>query len=116
MHIHVFTLCPTPDPHFCRGKFRSKPWQALLDEAKHLVDSGVVELNLIAEDTNQYGMDRKDGKGLAQVGGGEEDCGMGLGAVAEGTNQYGIDRRDGKGLAQVCGDQEGWGQEMMLWG
>ena len=42
----------------CRGKFRSKPWQALLDEAKHLVDSGVVELNLIAEDTNQYGMDR----------------------------------------------------------
>ena len=51
----------------CRGKFRSKPWSALLQEAKHLVDSGVVELNLIAEDTNQYGMDRKDGKGLAQV-------------------------------------------------
>lgn len=37
----------------CRGKFRSKPWQSVLDEAKHLVDSGVVELNLIAEDTNQ---------------------------------------------------------------
>lgn len=32
-----------------RGKFRSKPWQAVLDEARHLVDSGVVELNLIAE-------------------------------------------------------------------
>lgn len=31
-----------------RGKFRSKPWQALLDEAKFLVDSGVRELNLIA--------------------------------------------------------------------
>lgn len=25
------------------------------------------ELNLIAEDTNQYGMDRRDGKGLAQL-------------------------------------------------
>ncbi len=37
----------------CRGKFRSKAWQALLEEAKQLVDSGVVELNLIAEDTNQ---------------------------------------------------------------
>jgi tRNA A37 methylthiotransferase MiaB len=28
------------------------------EEAKALVESGVVELNLIAEDTNQYGMDR----------------------------------------------------------
>ena len=45
----------------CRGKFRSKPWQQLLDEAKYLVESGVKELNLIAEDTNQYGQDRKDG-------------------------------------------------------
>jgi ribosomal protein S12 methylthiotransferase len=42
----------------CRGKFRSKPWTSLLDEARHLVASGVVELNLIAEDTNQYGQDR----------------------------------------------------------
>lgn len=51
----------------CRGKFRSKPWQQLLDEAKFLVESGVKELNLIAEDTNQYGQDRRDGKGLAQL-------------------------------------------------
>ena len=51
----------------CRGKFRSKPWQQLLDEARFLVQSGVKELNLIAEDTNQYGQDRKDGKGLAQL-------------------------------------------------
>lgn len=27
-----------------RGKFRSKPWQSLLDEAKYLVDSGVKEV------------------------------------------------------------------------
>lgn len=57
---HVFSDC-------CRGKFRSKPWQQLIDEAKYLVESGVKELNLIAEDTNQYGQDRKDGKGLAQL-------------------------------------------------
>lgn len=60
-----------PVPHVvsdcCRGKFRSKPWQQLIDEAKYLVESGVKELNLIAEDTNQYGQDRKDGKGLAQL-------------------------------------------------
>lgn len=51
----------------CRGKFRSKPWEQLLEEAKYLVESGVKELNLIAEDTNQYGQDRRDGKGLAQL-------------------------------------------------
>ena len=41
---------------WCRGKFRSKSWQGVLEEAKELVASGVKELNLIAEDTNQYGM------------------------------------------------------------
>lgn len=40
----------------CRGRFRSKSWQGVLEEAKELVASGVKELNLIAEDTNQYGM------------------------------------------------------------
>lgn len=52
---------------FRRGKFRSKPWTALVEEAKYLAASGVRELNLIAEDTNQYGMDRRDGKGLAEL-------------------------------------------------
>lgn len=31
--------------------------------------------DVIAEDTNQYGTDRKDGQGLAQVGGGQEGQG-----------------------------------------
>ena len=39
----------------------------MLEEARVLVARGVKELNLIAEDTNQYGMDRKDGLGLAQL-------------------------------------------------
>jgi ribosomal protein S12 methylthiotransferase len=41
-----------------RGKFRSKPWESILEEAKVLVEAGAKEINLIAEDTNQYGMDR----------------------------------------------------------
>ncbi|MEW5302295.1 MAG: hypothetical protein WDW36_005096 [Sanguina aurantia] len=61
---HACTFCAIPG---FRGKFRSKPWQAVLDEAKFLVASGVRELNLIAEDTNQYGQDRRDGKGLAEL-------------------------------------------------
>lgn len=32
-----------------------------------MVAVGAKELNLIAEDTNQWGMDRKDGLGLAQL-------------------------------------------------
>ena len=40
--------CSPPPPSLIRGKFRSKPWAAVLDEAKRLVESGVVELNLIA--------------------------------------------------------------------
>lgn len=56
MRAHqVRVVLPHPHP---RGKFRSKPWQAVLDEARALVAGGVKELNLIAEDTNQYGMDR----------------------------------------------------------
>lgn len=61
---HACTFCAIPG---FRGKFRSKPWQAVLEEAEYLVKQGVVELNLIAEDTNQYGQDRRDGKGLAEL-------------------------------------------------
>ncbi|PNW82252.1 hypothetical protein CHLRE_06g278142v5 [Chlamydomonas reinhardtii] len=61
---HACTFCAIPG---FRGKFRSKPWQSVLDEAAHLVAGGAVELNLIAEDTNQYGMDRRDGRDLAQL-------------------------------------------------
>eukprot|EP00186_Timspurckia_oligopyrenoides_P004154 CAMPEP_0182445028 /NCGR_PEP_ID=MMETSP1172-20130603/3293_1 /TAXON_ID=708627 /ORGANISM="Timspurckia oligopyrenoides, Strain CCMP3278" /LENGTH=522 /DNA_ID=CAMNT_0024640723 /DNA_START=50 /DNA_END=1618 /DNA_ORIENTATION=+ len=51
---HACTFCAIPG---FRGKFRSKPWDDLILEAQHLADSGVRELNLIAEDTNQYGTD-----------------------------------------------------------
>jgi ribosomal protein S12 methylthiotransferase len=63
---HKCTFCAIPS---FRGKFRSKPWDAVLDEAQRLAASGVRELNLIAEDTNQYGQDfpKSDGRGLAQL-------------------------------------------------
>ncbi|GMH36479.1 hypothetical protein BSKO_04347 [Bryopsis sp. KO-2023] len=61
---HKCSFCAIPK---FRGKFRSKSWDALLAEAKHLVASGVRELNLIAEDTNQYGMDRRGSPGLAEL-------------------------------------------------
>ena len=63
---HKCTFCAIPS---FRGRFRSKPWQSIIDEAKALADSGVRELNLIAEDTNQWGIDLRasDGRGLAEL-------------------------------------------------
>jgi len=61
---HQCTFCAIPG---FRGKFRSKPWASLIEEVKYLAADGVKEFNLIAEDTNQYGMDRKDDKNLASL-------------------------------------------------
>ena len=51
---HACTFCAIPS---FRGAFRSKPFDVLIAEAARLVEGGVRELNLIAEDTNQYGTD-----------------------------------------------------------
>ncbi len=40
-----------------RGKMRSKPLEAILREARELLAQGVVELNLIGQDTTSYGAD-----------------------------------------------------------
>lgn len=50
-----------------RGPFRSKPMQAVLDEARELADHGAVELNLIAQDTTRYGADLDITDGLARL-------------------------------------------------
>lgn len=46
-----------------RGKFRSKPMEMILSEARQLAEAGVIELNLVAQDTSSYGRDLglKDG-------------------------------------------------------
>ena len=58
------TFCSIPS---FRGAFRSKPYPQLLDEARALAATGVKELCVIAEDTNLYGTDRRDGKTLATL-------------------------------------------------
>ncbi len=43
-----------------RGKFRSRDFDSLIDEAKVLVANGAKEITLIAQDTTRYGTDFKD--------------------------------------------------------
>lgn len=47
-----------------RGKMRSKPVETIVAEAKQLLASGVIELNLIGQDTTSYGVDIGYEKGL----------------------------------------------------
>lgn len=48
------TYCAIP---MIRGKFRSVPMEDVLKEARKLVEYGVTELNIIAQDTTRYGED-----------------------------------------------------------
>ncbi|MCE5278486.1 MAG: 30S ribosomal protein S12 methylthiotransferase RimO [Planctomycetaceae bacterium] len=43
-----------------RGPFRSKPVAAVLREARELIASGAVELNIIGQDTTSYGWDWRE--------------------------------------------------------
>jgi ribosomal protein S12 methylthiotransferase len=47
-----------------RGALRSRPFETLMKEARGLVDAGVKELNLIAQDITAYGKDLADQPGL----------------------------------------------------
>lgn len=42
---------------YLRGKYRSRPMEELVDEAKQLAEGGVKELILVAQDTTRYGED-----------------------------------------------------------
>lgn len=50
-----------------RGRFRSKPLEMVVEEARELVDNGAVELSLIAQDSNYYGRDLKMDNGLVKL-------------------------------------------------
>ncbi len=50
-----------------RGHFRSKPFELVLAEATELASAGVLELNVIAQDTTYYGHDLKIRNGLAAL-------------------------------------------------
>jgi ribosomal protein S12 methylthiotransferase len=53
---HRCSFCTVPA---IRGPFKSKPKELILDEAAELVSAGAVELNIIAQDTTNYGRDLK---------------------------------------------------------
>ena len=58
---HRCSFCTIPA---IRGSFRSKPMELVIAEAEELVSAGVVELNVIAQDTTSYGRDLKIKNGL----------------------------------------------------
>jgi ribosomal protein S12 methylthiotransferase len=47
-------FCVIPD---IRGRFRSRPMENILDEARGLADRGIMELILVAQDVTGYGLD-----------------------------------------------------------
>ena len=61
---HRCSFCTIPA---IRGRFRSKPTELILAEAAELVSAGVVELNIIAQDTTYYGRDFKIKNGLSKL-------------------------------------------------
>ncbi len=58
------TYCAIP---LIRGKFRSRPMDDVVAEAKDLDSLGVKELNLIAQDTTRYGLDLYGRYALAEL-------------------------------------------------
>jgi ribosomal protein S12 methylthiotransferase len=58
---HPCTFCLIPQ---LRGRYRSRELDSVCREVEHLIAGGVVEINLVAQDTTAYGMDRGEEKGL----------------------------------------------------
>ena len=58
------TYCIIPK---VRGQYRSYPMEELVEEAKRLVDNGVKELILVAQETTLYGMDLYGKKCLPEL-------------------------------------------------
>ncbi len=61
---HDCSFCAIPS---FRGTQRSRPIASIVQEAKRLAGSGVVELNLIAQDSTDYGTDLRDGTTAAAL-------------------------------------------------
>lgn len=59
---HGCTFCAIPG---IRGRYRSRRPDDIVAEAKALVEAGVKELDVVAQDTTRYGCDLKNGENLA---------------------------------------------------
>ncbi len=53
-------------PRF-RGRFRSRPLDLLVEEARALAEAGVREVNLLAQEITSYGRDLRSGASLARL-------------------------------------------------
>jgi ribosomal protein S12 methylthiotransferase len=58
------TYCAIPD---IRGGFRSRSEGSILAEAKKLAETGVKELNLVAQDVTRYGLDKEGALALPRI-------------------------------------------------
>jgi ribosomal protein S12 methylthiotransferase len=61
-HRCAFCIIPT-----LRGKLRSRTVPSLVAEARMLAAQGVVELNLVSQDSTAYGKDLADGRDIGQL-------------------------------------------------
>ncbi len=61
---HPCTFCVIPQ---MRGKFRSRPIDSILREARQLARQGVKEINLVGQDTTMFGWDQGNRNGLADL-------------------------------------------------
>jgi len=61
---HTCSFCAIPS---FRGSFRSRPVASVVDEARRLAAAGVVEINLVAQDSSHYGRDRDGDEDLAAL-------------------------------------------------
>jgi len=61
---HSCTFCLIPR---LRGAYRSRVIDSVVREVEDLLDKGVVEINLIAQDTTAYGRDLGEEKGLLRL-------------------------------------------------
>ena len=61
-HRCAFCIIPT-----LRGRLRSRTIPSLVAEASRMADEGVVELNLVSQDSTAYGRDLRDGTGLGAL-------------------------------------------------
>ena len=62
--FHPCSFCVIPK---LRGGYRSREIDSIVEEAQKMMDNGVKELNLIAQDTTAFGRDLKDGSNLAKL-------------------------------------------------
>ncbi len=61
---HTCTFCIIPT---LRGRLRSRTVPSLVAEARRLASEGIVELNLVSQDSTGYGRDLPDRPGLGQL-------------------------------------------------